>query len=381
MVDRLRYAIASSKHANNLKNSRQNPYRKTKNIPHTYILDSNLIRSYAASTIAESQKLVQKEERKKDLRIIDFLQSEQRGDELALFAEEIKEEAESEARQKQELKRLAYAKNLTTAERKKQIKKIKEKTLKDRFKLKDFDKWFKFGVGYSTSLSTLTKRKISREYLKASIMVSPIKYFFFGGTFNKDINSFKNIYYQPDFSYSFGYSDWHPDTWSLIYANYADNKFDPIADQDRFNTNEGTWELKYKTKLDKKYNVSGALQYVPKLKQGKLAFTASRMLENDILLSSNLKFYLYTNQQQLTLSGKTFLYKKFFVSGSIYLYSDLNKQTDLEPDYAYSFGWVDTKKWGVSVVFSNYYTPTRWGWRETDGPTFDQGSLSISINF
>lgn len=377
-MDRLRYAISSNKHAENLKNTLDNKYQKPPNIPHTYIIDSNLIRSYAASTIANSQILVQKEERKKDLRIIDFLQSEQRGDEMALFAEEIKEEAEAEARKRQEQER--YAKNMTPADRKKQMKKIKKKDWKDRFKLKDFDKWFKFGVGYSTSLSTITKRKISREYVKASIMVSPIKYFFFGGTFNKDINGFKNVFYQPDFSYSFGYADWHPDTWSLIYANYADNKFDPIADQERFNTNEGTWELKYKTKLDK-YNVSGALQYVPKLKQGKLAFTASRMLENDILLSSNLKFYLYTSQQQLTLSGKTFLYKKFFVSGSIYLYSDLSKQTDLEPDYAYSFGWVNTKKGGVSVVFSNYYTPTRWGWREKDGPTFDQGSLSVSVNF
>jgi len=312
---------------------------------------------------------------------------------MALFEEDMREEAEQEAIQELKNKNLLqhkkkkstkihteYAKNKINAPSNKKETKNKTISLKERFKIKDFSKWFKYGVGYSTSVSNLSDSGVSREYLKASLTVSPMKYFFLGVTFNKDINAYNNIYYQPDFSYSFGYSDWHPDTWSLIYSNYSDNKIAPAPDQDRFHFDEGVWELKYKSKIDK-FNVSGALRYVQKGSKGEFVLTASRMLENDVLLSSNLKFDLYTNQQQLTLSGKTFLYKKFFVSGSMYLYSHLDKQTDLEPDYAYSFGWVNPEKGGVSIVYSNYYTPTRWGWREKDGPSFVQGSLSVSVNF
>ncbi len=331
--------------------------------------------------------------RKKELHIIDFLQSQQRGDEMALFEEDMREEAQAEAIEELKNKKIlqnkkkkfskthkGYAKNKLHASSIKKSVKSKTLTLKERFKIKDFSKWFKYGLGYSTSVSNLSDSGASREYLKASITVSPIKYFFLGATFNKDINGYKNIYYQPDFSYSFGYSDWHTDTWSLIYSNYSDNKITPTIGQDRFHFDEGVWELKYKSKIDN-YNVWGALQHIQKGSQGQLVLNASRMLENDVLLSSNLKFYLHTNQQQLTLSGKTFLYKKFFVSGSLYFYSDLDKQTDLEPDYAYSFGWVNPQKGGVSIVYSNYYTPTRWGWRDKDGPNFNQGALTLSVNF
>lgn len=343
--------------------------------------------------LAAAIKQVKVEEYKqKNLEIIDSLQLLPAGDEMALFQEEMRAQAEAEAIEKLK-KRYSLSRKkkpgkshdiATKVKRtdvvKKKIKTVKKDTLKERLKLRDFSKWFSYKLGYSSSLANIAKSEMSREALKASVTFSPIKYLFFGATFSKDLNGYSNQYYQPDFSYSFGYSDWHPDTWSLVYSNYSDNKIAPKAGQDRFHFDEGTWELKYKTKIEK-YNLSGALRYVPKGSKGDLVLTGSHMFENNILLSTNLKFYLNTNQQQLTLSGKKYLYKKFFVSGSLYLYAHLDKQTDLEPDYAYSFGWLNPGKGGISIVYSNYYTPTRWGWRDKKGPSFAQGTLSVSMNF
>jgi hypothetical protein len=374
----LRYAIASTKSKKSYNTSLYKPYHRITNLPYTYIFNGQITTTAESNTtevleevplVEKDPILVKREEIKQELQVIDASQqSELREDEQELFAREIREQKKAEA----EAKRRG-------------IKLPQKKELADYFKLKDFDKWFKYKVGYSNSVEGLTKRNVAREYVKATVMMSPMQYFFINATFNKDINGFKNIYYQPDFSYSFGYSDWHPDTWSLVYSNYANNKFNPKEGEERFNFDQGTWELKYKTKKNK-YNLSGALRFIPKNSVGSLVFNGSRSvksdwLEKDILLSSNLKFYLDTNQQRLTLSSKAFLYKKFFVSSSVYLYADYSKQTALEPDYAYSFGWVDTSKGGLSITYSNYYTPTRWGWRDEEGPTFSQGSLSVSVNF
>lgn len=255
-----------------------------------------------------------------------------------------------------------------------------EKHWYDTFKFKDFDKWYKSHISYANLVKDFTGEEKGWEWLHASVMVSPIQNFFAGATFLLNLNDYNNHHYQPDFTYTIGYSDWRPDTFGFLYSNYANNKFYPHKDDSRFHFDEGTWEVNYKTKIDQ-WRLQAAYRYVPFVNRKTLKFSASSMLYNKVLFSATWDHYLNYPQERLTLSGKTFLYDKFFVSGSAYLYSDLAAQTDLEPDYAYSFGWHDHEPYHISVIYTNYYMATRWWWRDLNNrPIFDDGLLLVEMN-
>jgi hypothetical protein len=240
---------------------------------------------------------------------------------------------------------------------------------KDPFALKPLNEWFKFSPGYGTALFSGNKDG-SRESLKLSISMSPIKNFFIGTTLHRTVNSYSNPYYEPDFSYSFGYMNWSPDTFSLLYSNYANNKFFPKEDESRFNFQSGLWDLSYNTKIEG-IKLRTAFNYTHKPKVYNLQVSASKKI-GKFLYSARYKRYLEKNQNQLTLSAKGYLYKKLFASGSMYFYSHPNKQTSLEQDYAVSFGWKDLNK-GYSILFSTYYQP--------NGAPFRKGNFLVNFNF
>jgi len=268
-------------------------------------------------------------------------------------------------------------------------KKNKYKKYKNKYKknkknnkglIKPLNKWFKFSLRFGSSYSNFFKENnTTRETIKASVSISPIKYLFAGATFMKTINKKHNIYYEPDFSYSFGYSDWHQDTFSLMYSNYADNKFNPKGKKSRFNFTSGNWDLSYKTKIKDIY-FYGNLKYSHKNKSKYFSVKASKKL-NKLLFSVKYRRSLHIDQDRVTLAAKGYIYKKFYASASLYMYSHLNKQTFLEPDYAYSFGWRDSRKGKVSIMYSNYYTATRFPWRYKSGPPIEKGSISLSVRF
>lgn len=54
-----------------------------------------------------------------------------------------------------------------------------------------------------------------------SMQYSPISYFFGNMTIRVPLQNTSK--YSTDFVYSFGYDDWHPGTFSLVYGNYNDN--------------------------------------------------------------------------------------------------------------------------------------------------------------
>ena len=242
---------------------------------------------------------------------------------------------------------------------------------------KPLNKWFKASAGFSSTLNNIKDNDYGREALKATIMVNPYSYFFAGTTMSFDLNKYKNIYYQPNFSYSFGYSDWHLDTFEFIYSNYANNKFAPKEGESRFNFQSGTWEASYKTKVDK-VKLSAKVKYVPINNRKKLYIKAKTVVGDNVMVSAQLKHTLNTHQNRVTLSAKTFVYDSFFLSSSAYIYPESELQRSSDPDYAFSFGWKDSKPFHPSITYSNYYTPTRWD--NDEGPKFKDATVSIKFN-
>ena len=247
---------------------------------------------------------------------------------------------------------------------------------------KPLNKWFKFSMSIGGSPFDY---EAQGSALKLFVNISPAQYFFISTAFNLSVNSYFSQYYQPDFSYSFGYSDWHPNTFGFSYSNYANNKFHPRAN--RYNFQQGTWEVNYKNKFKDlefidELGFFAAFNYLPSsgAKKSKIKLS-TKFWENKILSSLTWEHYFHINQERFIFSNKVLLYDKFFASGSIYLYSDLRQQTSLEPDYAYSFGWLDTRRFYPSFTFSNYYTPTRWPSKDEIVGAKTKGTVSVSVRF
>lgn len=256
----------------------------------------------------------------------------------------------------------------------------KSSSLKEFFKVKPLNKWIKGSVSYSTTPYNLTNGKQGRETLNFPITFSPVKYFFLSANFKYDVNSYNNIYYQPDFSYSFGYSDWHTDTWAVVYSNYANNKLNPKEGEERFNFDAGRWDLTYKTKVDG-VKLKGSFQYKESSGSQTLKLTASKTFFDKVSTSAMWKHFFHYKQERLTLSAKSFIYKKFMVSGSAFIYSNYNLQKTGEYDYAYSFGWYDTRPYYPTITYSTYYMPTRWPARSQDDVPFGSGIVSVKMKF
>jgi hypothetical protein len=57
--------------------------------------------------------------------------------------------------------------------------------------------------------------------VSASLRYNPLSYWSFSTTLYNYLDENQQASWNPDFTYSFGYNDWHPYTLSLVYANYG----------------------------------------------------------------------------------------------------------------------------------------------------------------
>jgi len=307
----------------------------------------------------EKKKILVQEKKVRDLNLLELVQDERVPRNVAL---------DMMAQQKAEQQ----------AERQQGKGKKKKKKETPFFVLNPLDKWFHFSMSGGGSPFNY---EAQGSNLNLSINISPAKYFFISTSLALAVNSYTSPYYQPDFSYSFGYSDWHPDTIGFAYSNYANNKFIPEGNEDRFNFQQGTWEINYKNRYEK-FNLFASLTYTPFYDFRKSKIKLSKTFwEKKLLTSASWEHYFHDEQERLILDSKYLITKKLFATATAYFYADYAKQTDLEPDYAYSIGWLDTRKYHPSITFSNYYTPTRWGGRDEVVGAKTKGTISFSIRF
>jgi hypothetical protein len=203
-----------------------------------------------------------------------------------------------------------------------------------------------------------------------SMQYSPISYLFANMTVRVPLQNTSK--YSTDFVYSFGYDDWHPDTFSLVYGNYNDNNsFFPGAGAQRTRFEQGSWTLGYKFNLPKP--VESALlvnkddslicqvgySYVPRY----FSDASSTIKENK---NSFLGSCGYTLQQH------------YFLRLSAFYYPDKNQQQPWNYDYTYSFGYTSGYAPGSWSLFYGNYTGTRYPWRQNANANFRSGTINLS---
>ena len=274
-------------------------------------------------------------------------------------------------------------KNVKKVQTSSKIAKIPNKPKKYFQAKKDYKQWTEYKIVLDSNLYNLfvdrknsdKERNLKRETINFNIRLTPIEYVYLNTTLMLDTNNYRNKYYQPNYYYSFGYNDWHSDTFGFSYSNYANNLF--LDNQNPFASSflDGTWAVNYKTKI-KNVSVKFDASYQPSHNLAIVSMKSSLKLTKDSSISTNYEHYITYPQDRLEISAKTKLGQKFYLEGGVYLYSDIKLQKDYESDYYYKFKYKAEK---FSIEYSNKYQNTRWPWRDTKGATFLEGNFRVSF--
>ena len=206
--------------------------------------------------------------------------------------------------------------------------------------------------------------------LTLDLRYMPVGYWFAQVELIAYLEPSKRAPWNGDFTYSFGYDDYHPYTLSLIYSNYAENRFDPRPGNPITRLDRGTISLGWKVPLP--------------------ARIASALLFNK-QLGINCRVGVNSSPRYDREDGSVGEWKGSANLGCHYPFTslyfvDLNLftywhgQQPWDPDYTYSFGLADYRSGRFSVVYSNYSGNRYPGRRNTKTGAFRDGGLSLTWN-
>lgn len=216
-------------------------------------------------------------------------------------------------------------------------------------------------------------RRGSSPTSSAGFKYNPLSYWFVSAAFTKYWDDDLQASWNPDFSYVFGYNDWHLYTLSLTYANYGGNRLNPNKSKGETTTNfnQGSWSLGWTFPLSK--SLARLFMFDDEGSIGcRMGYSVTP--EYFDLASSSLK----RNKQSVALGCKYNIVGWWYFSLNMKFYPDPEQQQPWDPDYTYGFGYFDWHPGSISVQYNNY-SSNRFPWREQPNNSghFKDGSISI----
>jgi hypothetical protein len=223
----------------------------------------------------------------------------------------------------------------------------------------------------STGGSSEGTRNASGTVVTLTVRYTPKEGWFALTTLSAYLKPSQRKPWNGDFVYAFGYDNWRPNTVSITYTNYGNNRFDPRSGEGFTNFLRGSVNLGYKINLSSK-------------------------LAEPFLIDRQQTIGCRGNSQYSAryerVSGRNGHHKLWTSAGCRYpiwrrAYADLTlhqywrgEQRPWDPDYTYGFGWFDWRPGRVSVQYSNY-SGMRFPWRKQPVGTgkFRNGTISATL--
>jgi len=225
-------------------------------------------------------------------------------------------------------------------------------------------------VSTSAGLNSIGGEAPDRESAKAparsntiatSIRYNPVSFWYAGATFVRYVQPARRQPWNPDFTYGFGYNDWHPGTWSVTYDNYGANCLRCKGGSPMTRFQEGSFSLGYKAPITR----------------GPFALSAGAHVSPRYFdLASNNK---RAAKGTATADIRWTVYGRWYVSGHAVYYPIRGQQQPWDPDFTYGFGYFDWRPGKISIEYSNY-AANRFAKSTQAGRrgTFQDGSVSVS---
>jgi len=225
------------------------------------------------------------------------------------------------------------------------------------------DQWLSIPNG---SESAQRKKKIN-QLLNLSLQYSPYSYWFANVTLRAPVTDFDK--YATDFRYSFGYDDWHPNTFSLVYSNYGDNRLFTSGNARHTYFEQGAFTFAYKFSL-------------PKDLEKHLLINKGDALTCQVGVSWVPRYYSLADNdlrsnKEVGLGGCGYTFKQhFFIRATAFWFPHHEQQQPWNGDYSYSFGYATYKPGSFSIQYSNY-SGTRFPGRSSANAKFREGTISL----
>jgi hypothetical protein len=207
--------------------------------------------------------------------------------------------------------------------------------------------------------------------LSASVKYTPLGYWFVNASAYHYLNADNQRAWSPDFTYVFGYDDWHPYTLSLVYANYGGNRFSPSRSSQGQRTElaEGGVTLAWK------------LRAPPPVERA-MALSRSSAIEMNVNYTwtpryTTLRGETETWKQKAGVTVKYGIHKWLYVTTTAYYYPHPSQQQPWDPDFTYGFGYFDWHPRTFSLQYNNY-AGNRYPWRRGARAGFRDGSVSLT---
>jgi hypothetical protein len=202
----------------------------------------------------------------------------------------------------------------------------------------------------------------------------PLTSWFISANFSKYLSASNQEPWNPDFTYSFGYDDWHPYTFSLSYGNNGGNRLNPNKAKGEKVTefSEGTWSLGYKFPLPNFLN--DAVFFNETDNVGCNTSVNYSRTYTDLKAGGKLH-----NKKTLALGCKYAFENNWYFNFSLSAYPNKQQQQPWDPDYTYGFGYFDWHPGAYSIQYNNY-SGNRYPWNTKSPGTgrLKDGSITIS---
>ncbi len=185
------------------------------------------------------------------------------------------------------------------------------------------------------------------QNLSATIKYSPIDHWFIQLTAVNYLDNGLQQPWEPDFTYVFGYSDWRPYTFSLVYANFSGNRWSSSTMQKTTNFKHGSWTLGWKFPVAKKLHHWFSLFEDAAMNcQLNYSYTAEYF---DLIKSDYL-----ANQQSAQLGCKYTITGNWYVNFNLFYYPKSQQKQPWNPDFTYGLGYFDWRPGTFSLQYNNY---------------------------
>jgi hypothetical protein len=228
----------------------------------------------------------------------------------------------------------------------------------------------------STNGAESQGQRFTSPSLGATVTYSPLGYWFVSATFLYYLNPSTRAPWDPDFVYRFGYDDWHPYTFSLMYWSVGGNRFRASENRGKItHLEEGTWSLGFKFSA-------------PPFLNDAFAVHESSSLGHVLNLNLTPRYQTLAGtdeawQTSLSLGTKYTIYGNWYVNLTLYYYPFPQQQQPWNPDFTYGFGYYDWRSNTISVQYNNFGR-NRYPWRTQAGVPFTDffdGALSVSWSY
>jgi len=217
-------------------------------------------------------------------------------------------------------------------------------------------------------------RSARNQTVNLGLSYNPLSYWFFNANFSGYINSDLQAAWNPDFTYTFGYNDWHPWTLSLVYANYGGNRLNPdrSAGETHTNFDQGSWTLGWKTPPPESIQRIFRIHRTSRLGCNVGLSLTPKYLDLESLSEKSWK-------KVFRYGCKYSIYKNWYVNFNGAHYLDKRQKQPWDPDFTWGFGYFDWRPGKISIQYNNY-AANRFPWRKDRDFTtrLKDGSISIS---